>query len=191
MKLAFCGAGGTGKTTLAKLIQERYLADHVLLPSASRTTFEVKGLTEELEKAMTPAALWDLQLEIFRAKMGLDADHEDFVADRSLLDHWAYCLVQARDGMTARQARDWEAVTKQWMGRTYDHVVYCPIEEFWNGEDPSGIRSAHYPYQVLIDSVIRSYLERWGWTGVLRAPGMELDERAGWIWDSLPGSLEG
>ncbi len=101
MRIAFCGAGGTGKTTALNVLSSLpQFRDHAVLKSASRTIFEQRGMSEHTEKHMTVEERWGFQGAIFNLKLYRDSEWRNFLADRTVLDHYAYCLVQAAGAMT-------------------------------------------------------------------------------------------
>lgn len=161
MKIAFCGAGGTGKTkALQALVARPEFAEYPVLKSASRTVFEDTGMTEEKEKAMTAAELWAFQFQIFRLKQARDTEFPDFVADRTVLDHYAYCLVQAGGAMPDEDTLTMETTVKGLLLTNYTHIFYFPVAMNWKPE-PDGVRDDRLSYRMLIDSIITGYLAKW------------------------------
>lgn len=129
-----------------------------LTPSASRTVFEARGLSEKKEERMTPEELWDLQWEIFDLKVRND-DREDFVADRTILDHYAYCLIQAGPAMTDVEAKLVEEKVWNHMLGEYDGIVY--FEHGLIPPEKDGVRETRESYQTMIDLIIRGFLGKY------------------------------
>lgn len=155
-RIAFTGAGGTGKTTSAEVV-----AEFLELPqpkSASRFVYEHFSLTEDLVAKMTDAEKLDLQLQIFDKKVENDQEYS-YVTDRTLLDHYAYCLAYCGGFMENETFRKYEEKTRQAMLSTYSDIFYFPWG-YWS-PTPDGIRSDVYAWQSQIDAIIVGYIRRW------------------------------
>jgi nicotinamide riboside kinase len=153
MKIAITGAHGTGKTTLAHRIANRFgLAE---LPTPGRTMAQ-QSLPVNLDATVTSQALaWFIQAE-------LEAATTDWVANRSLLDVWAYAAVAAERAaptdIETALLDQMEATTRaMWPGR-YDAVFYTPPRIPLVADD---VRSADPGFQAAVDGRIRRALSDW------------------------------
>ena len=156
-RIAFMGAGGTGKTTSA---QEISLALDLDQPkSASRQVYEENNLTEEKVLNMSGAEQLDLQTAIFKQKVENDQEFS-YVTDRTILDHYAYCLAYCGGHMPNSVFRSYEEQTRVLMHSTYSHIFYFPWGYFDAPAD--GVRSPIEAWQSQIDALLVGYVFRWG-----------------------------
>ncbi len=156
MRIAFTGAGGTGKTTSAVSLSNDL--DLPMMKSASRIVYEERELTEALVLNMGPEDQIDLQTDIFHQKVVNDREYS-FVADRTVLDHYAYCLAYCGGHMNNATFQRFEEETRQAMLSNYSHVFYFPWG-YWNAA-PDGVRSNVDAWQSQIDALITGYILRW------------------------------
>lgn len=155
-RIAFTGAGGTGKTTSAKFIASAYELSQPV--SASREVYKVFDLTEEKVLAMTPKEQIELQGEIFHQKVRNDQEYS-YVTDRTILDHYAYCLAYCAGHMDNATFQNYEEQTRTMMLSTYTHIFYFPWG-YWDAPK-DGVRSASEAWQSQIDAIIAGYILRW------------------------------
>lgn len=157
MLIGCMGAGGTGKTTLAKA-----LAEQIKLPfiaSSSRPVFERRGITEVDQRHMTPEQQWELQLEIFDARERLENQiaegtlyPDGGVADRTLWDQLAYSLLRAH-GVMAEEHYLSLALRAQLACKKYDVLFYFPLHTFPGGED--GFRDTAHGSRMVFDAILQ------------------------------------
>lgn len=152
------GAGGTGKTTTADSIAVAF--ELTQLRSASRQVYEEDELTEDLVMDMNEDAKWELQARIFDKKVDMDDNTASFVADRTLLDHWAYCLMYCGANMTNEEFQKYETLVRKHMLSTYSIMFYFSWGH-WDVKDKDGIRSDNAAWQSAIDAIIVGYCIRW------------------------------
>ncbi len=155
-RIAFMGAGGTGKTTSAV-----FLAEALDLPqpkSASRMVYEDRCLTEAMVLDMDAEDQLILQTYIFEQKVLNDQEYS-YVTDRTILDHYAYCLAYCGAHMGSDTFREYEEKTRQAMLSTYSHIFYFPWG-YWHAAD-DGVRSASEAWQSQIDALMVGYIMRW------------------------------
>lgn len=161
MKIGFCGAGGTGKTTLAKRIAE--LSGLPFIPSPSRACFEKYGVkTEDDQNNMSPAARKTLQLDIFDAITRSSAENSIGVFDRTNLDNYFYALHRCHDILDTVEVEHMHHVTLQQM-RKFDLIVFCPLyERCWAAGDATsdGMRTTSFASRTLTSGFIWSFLEQ-------------------------------
>jgi len=162
VRIGFTGAGGTGKTTSAE-----YIAKELNLPtfkSASRLVYESKGLTEEkVFNEFSNNQKLALQMEIFETKIKLD-NAFSYVTDRTLLDHYAYCLAYCGGFMTNEQFQKFDEKVQIAMRSTYTHIFYFPWGFWFNPPDKGQgdrVRRDLMSWQSQIDSIILGHLNRW------------------------------
>lgn len=149
-RIAFAGASGTGKTTLA-----RYVADRLALPlapSAARQAAAEMGLNSPYDADrldldaerfphMKPAATTrrqELQKLIVHKRIAWQQQNAGgFVSDRTSYDDLAYTLIHCGEPLYA------ECLTPvfnqdQILAPTYTTIVFCPIASFFSlGTDPA------------------------------------------------------
>lgn len=158
IRIGFMGAGGTGKTTTATMVSKGLNVSAIA--SASRTIYNQDGLTEEKCMAMDDEAKYKLQFRIFDMKAALDQAAFAFVADRTLLDHWAYCLMYCGAYMPNENYIKFEEQIRVHMRSAYTHLFYFPFG-YWFPENSDGVRQDHYSWQSAIDAIILGYIQRW------------------------------
>jgi len=168
LRLGFTGAGGTGKTTTAEHIQEAL--NIPFSKSASRIVYEARNLTEEKCYALSDKEKYELQFEIFNTKEILDKGQFAFVADRTLLDHWAYCLMYCGAFIPNDKYAEFEVRVREHMLTAYSHIFYFPFGYWFEKGD--GVRQDHHSWQSAIDAIILGYIQRWD-LPVMEVPQME------------------
>ena len=121
-RIAIVGSFSTGKTTLAEAVAEPL--DLPLLPEAAR---EVAALGFKLDKDATP----EVETLIFLKHFYNEMVHQDFVADRSLLDVMAYAGWVLDNQERRKETALFDECTKiaqHHLRSQYTHVFYLPIE---------------------------------------------------------------
>jgi len=158
MKIGCAGAGGTGKTTVLKLLAKSL--HEPVLPSVVRGVFKEFGIkSEDDQLGKDSEFLWTLQRVILERKLERDLVTPEFVCDRTPLDHWVYCLFRCNAHLSGTEEfAYWENEIRDAL-RGYDVIFYFPTGLFTPGDDGMRVQSA--AYHAMIDSMLRGYLERW------------------------------
>ena len=174
LKIAFTGAGGTGKTdTLLRLhgasavfapgesrqIISSNLSKVPVIKSASRSIYEEQNLTEDKVIELGDKERWKLQKEIFERKIHLDDTNRTFIADRTLLDHWSYCLLYCNTIMSEDEYFAYESLVRKHMSATYTYLFYFPWGD-WRA-DGDGVRQTMSAWQSTVDAIILGYILKW------------------------------
>lgn len=89
-KIMLVGASGTGKTTLAKHVSEKYDIPFIS-GSSSDLVPELKELSHISMLSMEERLLWENEFKILRARGEAFTNYDSFVTDRSFIDNMAYC----------------------------------------------------------------------------------------------------
>ena len=154
MKVAFTGAGGTGKTTLATYAAKKW--ELPFLTNVAREVMQSRGIeNESAQNAMSPEALLDLQYAIFLALKERRSSEPAYVTDRLLLDNYVYALRRCGPAMDETLRKAWEdaAIADLYQ---MDLVFYTPAGLFPLKAD--GMRQADVAHQYLTDSAIYGLL---------------------------------
>jgi hypothetical protein len=151
MRIAFCGAAGTGKTTLTEWVSTEY--GWPINPVGSRSVAKAMGFENpyDVDKAGKRA---EFQERLITEKIAWEAAHERFVTDRTLIDNLTYtCL------------HDVSCVTEDFLNRTlegfkrYDFVFFCPLDAFIKtGIDPA--RMHDLTYHRVFETLLLGWLLR-------------------------------
>lgn len=117
MRVAFCGASGTGKSFLASQIQDTFFGVP-LCPVGSRSVTAAMGLQSayDVDKLGLRA---EFQRRLFDEKTAWENAHDTFVTDRTVFDNLVYSELEGFH----REASELEEVVKH-MSR-YTLVVVC------------------------------------------------------------------
>jgi predicted ATPase len=150
LRIAFCGASGTGKSTLAAALAAHF--NLPLNPVGSRSVSAAMGYASpyDVDRAGRRA---EFQRRLLANKCAWEAAHESFVTDRTTLDNLAYQALHAVESVTGAVVA--EAVTG--LAR-YTHVFYCPVWAFCAPGDDSA-RVQDLTYHRVYDAVLRGFLE--------------------------------
>jgi len=183
MKIGFIGTGGTGKTSTIKQLGDLGLP---VLESVSRAVFKEWGWKEEDQREATPEQVWKFQKTIFDRKLLQEEGLDDFLSDRTLLDHLTYCFLRAGRGVAERAGKEMLALTKNNL-TTYDFLFFFPNGLFDPGDD--GMREQDYVYGVLADATMRGLLNRFG-QSYLTVPKGTVEERADFIRNCVKASTK-
>lgn len=154
IKIGFIGTGGTGKTTTAieleKFIQEKYF------PGVMRGVLEVRGLTELSINGMLGEAIFRLQKTGFDAKMNQDGKEPRGIFDRTLLDHFGYCLFRCSPFIDDSVCKSMMILVKENLTK-YDLLFYFPMYEWTLQGD--GFRDDSYANRLTHDIIIRGLIK--------------------------------
>lgn len=159
MKIAFTGAGGTGKTTLATYLAEKWGVPYC--GSVSREVMREMGVESEMaQDRMTDSDLLALQYAIFKRRQEKLASLDSYVTDRCALDNYIYGLRRCGAALTDAIRKEWEegAVKDLY---THDLVFYAPIGMFPTAHD--GTRVTDISHQHLMDVAMYGFLAKHAW----------------------------
>lgn len=147
MRIGFMGASGTGKSTLAAFIAEKYGLE--VNPVGSRSVSKAMGFDSpyDVDKAGKRA---EFQRRLVTEKVAWEDAHESFVVDRTTLDNLAYTMLH---DIYAVDEALLESIA---MGmQRYTHVIYCPVDAFCNpGNDAARVKDM--TYHKLYDLTLRA-----------------------------------
>lgn len=164
MKLAMCGAGGTGKTTILNWL--RTFRKEPALPSIAKTVNAEFGVeSEDGQKLLSRELQWELQREITRRSADFELQHDNFITDRSMVDRLSYAWLKNPLEFDDPETR------AAWINRALFHVkrldllIYFPVGLF----DPpdNGFRSQHDGERWLFHYVAWGFINSWGLDNVL------------------------
>lgn len=158
MKIAFTGAGGTGKTTLAKYIAEKWGVPYV--GSVSREVMTELGIESEMDQEkLSDDELLFLQQAIYERRKTKLASLDSYVTDRCALDNYIYGLRRCGSALTERVRDLWEkgAVADLY---AQDLVFHTPIGLFETVAD--GVRVTDVSHQHLMDAAMYGFLCKHG-----------------------------
>lgn len=157
VKIGLTGAGGTGKTTVMRLVAKALGVPE--LPSVVRGVFEDFGVKHEAEQlAWQTERKWQLQRAIFDRRLKVESEYPNgFISDRTILDHLMYCYIRAAEAVSDATALDLESMVVENL-RSYDVLVFFPAGQFVPSDD--GFRQEGLAYQMLQDCFLRGFLDR-------------------------------
>lgn len=169
-RVAFCGASGTGKSTLAEWVSDRYGLP--LNPVGSRSVAQAMGFATAYD---TDAAgkRSEFQNRLVREKIAWEAERGEFVTDRCTFDNLAYSMLHGARDVSA----DYFALACDGM-QHYECVVYCPASVFIDvGSDHHRVADA--TYQQLYDATLWGLLQRFRFprTRLVVMPYPQLEHR--------------
>ena len=150
MRIAFAGASGTGKSTLANFLAKEYGLP--LNPVGSRSVSAAMGFASsyDVDKAGKRS---EFQRRLVIEKRVWEDEHESFVTDRTTLDNLAYTTMHDVHCIDEKLLLD--VVTGL---RRYTHIFYCPVAAFCDpGVDP--VRISSVTYHELFDVLIRGLID--------------------------------
>lgn len=148
MRIAIAGASGTGKTTLARAISEKY--NLPLNPVGARSVALEMGFDNPYDVDAAGKRV-EFQKRLFESKHDWELAHDDFVTDRSYLDNLTYCALH----MAEHLEDDAIPVFKRSMQR-YDFVVRLWLGDFQSLKD--GVRKTSAAYHGCYEYLLTAFL---------------------------------
>lgn len=160
MRIAFTGSSSTGKTTLAKKLQDdtRFCG-----LSLEFVTVDARKLLEELGfksmDLMIPEGKIKFQTAYLEKKLVLEDGRDNYFTDRSFIDVASYWLELDKTRLPASDIDSYIECCRQEVGR-YDLHFYFPYGLFPFESD--GYRSEQFALHERIDSRICQLISEWG-----------------------------
>lgn len=152
MRVTFCGASGTGKTTLAEYVANKHGLE--INPVGSRSVAKEMGFDSpyDVDKA---GKRGEFQHRLIASKRAWERSHESFVSDRTTFDNLVYLVLH--DVRAVDSSLIYDALNGL---ERYTHIIYCPVKVFFApGDDPVRIKSQDY--HTIFDLVLVAFLERY------------------------------
>lgn len=179
--MGFCGAGGTGKTTVANLLHKEKQIP--LVPSSTRGVFKMLGLESEAEQErLDGEGRKHLQKSIQDAYYRNLQGFPKGVSDRSPIDHWCYMLYYCGDYMSEAEVAWYRDRTAEGLKR-FQYIVYFPLVTYPTHED--GMRKSGYGYRVAYDYLVQAALRDFGVAHYTIRLNTTPEERVSQLWNLL------
>ena len=166
MRIAFSGASGTGKSTLAEWVSKTYGIP--INPVGSRSVSKAMGFETPYDVDMAGKRA-EFQQRLVCEKIEWEHAHESFVTDRTTFDNIAYTALHDVHSV------DNVLMSAAVLGaERYQRIVLCPVHLFWDpGVDPARVKSRvyHELFEALTFGLIKQH--RWLWTHTLECTAVD------------------
>lgn len=150
MKIAFCGASGTGKSTIMDWLKTR-LPAYDVNPVGSRSVALDMGYDNPYS-VDAAGKRSEFQDRLLKSKFAWEKSRASFLTDRTLVDNLAYTVMHKAESVTKEQL----SIIREGMSK-YDVVFYCQLGSFQNlNDDPA--RVSDLVYHEIYDGIIRGFL---------------------------------
>jgi predicted ATPase len=124
MRVGFIGAGGTGKTSLAEALAAK--TGWPLHRSINRQVFAQFNQTQLTHTSLPPSQRWAIQRTSFLLKIQQDQANPHGIFERTLLDHYMYCLLYCHEAIPDREISDMQELVQENIAG-YTRLYYFPI----------------------------------------------------------------
>lgn len=164
-RIMFYGPSGTGKTTMSKLISDKFGIPFIS-SSISDLIPKTKDMThlEMMDRDYNKIYLEDMQLLNLRTK--LFKDKQSYVTDRSYLDIFAYHLVKVSKGISECDSDVLLGNISAALLRDCTHIIFVPFEDnmikTWEMED-NNKRVLNRYFQWYVSQVMSGVLNLLGY----------------------------
>jgi len=162
LKIALCGAHGTGKTTLLKGIQD--ICDAPVLTTTMRTFYTNLGVNDFEKIPGDIRTIFQNHALLNQIRREDEFADKGFITDRSVLDYLSYTIISS--SMADSQLEIYKALIKERL-RHYTHFIYVPVEFDATAEHLRGDPKI----QKVIAAVCEEYLDKWMPGRYLRVTG--------------------
>ena len=162
VRLAFCGASGSGKSTMAKFISSaiglKYTensAGLLLTPEQQEYLVKSYAWTKSGHKDVirlsniSPGFAWDFQEQLLITRAKFISENSGFVIDRSPVDNWTYFLLQTAH-LVAELNCDMFLSKVIEATKPLTHIIFLPTCN--KDVEDNGSRIANWYYQMLVTS---------------------------------------
>lgn len=146
MRIAFTGASGTGKTTLAEWIQEEYSLEYN--PIGARSVAKAMGYDCVYDVDIA-GNRYEFQRSLLKGKVEWEAKHDSFVTDRTTYDNLLYAVLHDIYGIELDDHLD---IADKAL-RRYDLIIYCPLRAFHDTKGDAQ-RVADFAYHKIYDACL-------------------------------------
>lgn len=154
IRLAFAGASGTGKSTLAHYVATKYGIP--MNPVGARSVAMAMGFSTVYQVDQAGKRR-EFQHRLLFEKLAWEEKHDDFVTDRTTLDNVVYSVLHADGDLDAALPRDEFEAAKMAIGRYSTGVVFCPIAA-WQALDADPNRKSNPIYHAVYESLLEGLL---------------------------------
>lgn len=148
MRIAIAGASGTGKTTLARAIAERYSLP--INPVGARSVALSMGFDNPYDIDQAGRRV-EFQRRLFEEKRAWELANDRFVTDRSYLDNLTYCALHMAEHLPDNAIEGY----REAMAR-YEVVFVLDRADFQRLDD--GIRKTNVTYHQLYQELLFRFI---------------------------------
>ena len=151
-KIGISGAHGTGKTTLVQLLAPELNISKI--DKTMRNTWESFSVTDFEKLPADARSVFQNYLLLNQINREDEESVNGFIADRSVVDILAYTI--SHSNMSESELSIFEHLVKERL-KCYTHLIYTPIEF----EVENEYLRANIDSRERIDSIIKSYIDKW------------------------------
>ena len=166
--VAFCGAGGTGKTVVLEALSKKLTElgiEHKVHYSIVREFYASKGIASEADlhkqtEEEKVAFQFELAQFFIRKINEVCEGYNGYVlCDRSIFDHFAYWTFSGINSIKLSEIRAYQKLFDEYLEKV-NSIWYFPYPaEFSKDVDPDSFRWAPPAKNLIIDSLILRQLE--------------------------------
>ncbi len=148
MRVAIAGASGTGKTTLANAIAERFGLP--LNPIGARSVAASMGFSNPYDVDQAGRRV-EFQRRLFEQKRDWEQQHEAFVTDRTYFDNLTYSALHMAKDLASDAIAEFSTAMRRY------HVVFLLMKESFQQLD-DGVRVTSAPYHEFYEIILTELL---------------------------------